>query len=146
MAPIKKIKDHFYYKKISNLPQAPAKPSTNLLTTIVALVPEEYMTRMDDIRSIFQKWNANVAPIKFVCFLDEDKPMEMPDDVILIRKKDVNWNEIPSKQKLASVMNNTYDVLINFDKIGRRQMEFASAAIQAEIKIGYTKGRKSNLI
>ncbi len=137
MAPIRRIKDHFYYKNLNSLPQpSPQKSDLNFLHRIVILLDRNDLDEIPIIKRICSTWNEGDVNLFLVCFgMDENESPSSPNTTYLT-KKDIDWKGVPSHEKLKETVASQYDVMINLDRSGKRAMEFLSAAIFADLKIG----------
>ena len=137
MAPIRRIKDHFYYKNLNSLPQpSPQKSDLNFLHKIIIILDRNQIDDIPVIKKVTGSWNDEGVQLYLVCFGMEEEDAPTSSDTIFLTKKDIDWKGVPSHEKLKETVSRRYDVMINLDRTGKRAMEFLSAAIFADLKIG----------
>ncbi|MDX1686190.1 MAG: hypothetical protein R3275_13210 [Saprospiraceae bacterium] len=143
MVPIKRIKDHFYYRELERHTKTPAHSTPdNFLESIVFLMPSNGLRSLEDIHKILRRWHQPERSPVFIIFgLEAEDEARASSDMIFLGKKDVDWKGAVNKTRMQPVLDRHFDLLINMDRKGHRAMEHLSAAIQSSLKIGLLETR-----
>lgn len=137
MAPIKKIRDHFYYRDLERHQQSPDPASSfNSLNKIVFILPVSGCSLLEAFFEFTRKWSDGGSDPRIVVFGTEKDPPDTNVEMTYLVRKDIDWKGVANKKKTDELVKSEFDVLINMDNTGIRPMEHLSASIPASLKIG----------
>lgn len=137
MAPIRRIKDHFYYKDLEKQKRdASPHHSDNPLTKILFLLPEDALSVLEAFHDFTRKWNDGDTNPDIIVLGADKSAFQDRADFIYLTKKDVDWKGVVQEAKVRGILDKTYDLLVNMDRESRRPLEHLSASVSANIKIG----------
>lgn len=136
MTPIRKIKDHFYYKDLQRQHQSSPKQPNNPFDKTLFILPNEGSDKVKRFERFAKDWGENPVRPSFVIFDTEPNQFISDEYTVYLTKKDVDWKGIASKEKLSQILSQNFDLLINMDTTGHRSMEHLSTSAKAHFKIG----------
>jgi hypothetical protein len=137
MSPLKRIKDHFYYRTLERDRLInPKTSSSNFLQHIVVLIPYIFLKEFATIKERVDGWVPTDTFPKYIFFNADPKVDHSAFDALFISKKELDWKGVPLKSKIDHILRDRFDMLINLDIKGNRAMEYTCAAINADMKVG----------
>ena len=135
MTILDKVKDHFYLQGLHKdiLHARKTSPFVHL-HRIIILTRLESEKERDMVVQWAEQWHNTSGNVTLVQRVKQKDGPEYCQDTL--KASDLTWTGIPKAEKLSIYKRDHFDLLINLDTTRDKAMEYLSAAIHADMKVG----------
>jgi hypothetical protein len=120
----RQLKEHNSYSKSGQL--------KSVVSTALFLLPPKHINDLDRLKAWCKEQNIGIQHLDIICF-SEDKSEEEN----VVGSQMVTWFKGLKRPVLETIKQKHYDLLVNLDDGYNRPMLLATAAVDADFKVGF---------